>query len=89
MIPIVLSLQNKLSQANNKVLEEINDNFFMLESELSVTEQVNSLLSHRLVNMECQYLANAQYSRWECLDMIGFPSEVEPDVLEEKVVNIF
>ena len=92
MIPIVLSLQNKLNQANNKVLEEIcklNDNFFMLESELSVTKQVNSLLSHRLVNMECQYLANAQYPRWECLDMIGFPSEVEPDVLEEKVVNIF
>ena len=46
MIPIVLSLQNKLDQANNKVLEEIrklNDNFSKLESELSVTKQVNSV----------------------------------------------
>ena len=43
MITIVLSLQNKLNQANNKVLEEtlkLNDNFSKLESELSVTKQV-------------------------------------------------
>ena len=43
MITIVLSLQNKLDQANNKVLEEtlkLNDNFSKLESELSVTKQV-------------------------------------------------
>ena len=92
MIPIVLSLQNNLDQANNKVLEEIrkvNDNFSKLESELSVTKQVNSLLSCRLINMERQCWANAQYSRRECLDIAGIPREVEPDVLEEKVVNIF
>ena len=56
-ILIVLSLQGKLDQANNKVLEDIrklNDTFFILESELSVTKQVNSLLSSRLVNMERQ-----------------------------------
>ena len=64
MIAIVLSLQNKLDQANNEVLEEIhklNDNFSKLESELSVTKQVNSLLARRFVNMERQWWANAQY----------------------------
>ena len=53
MIPIVLSLQNKLNQSNNKVLAEIHklsDNFSKLESKLSVTKQVNSLLPHKLVN---------------------------------------
>ena len=92
MIPIVLSPQNKLDQANNKVLEEIrklNDNFSKLESEVSVTKQVNSLLSRRHVNMERKCWANAQYSRRESLDITGIPSEVEADVLEEKVVNIF
>ena len=57
MIPIVLSLHNKLYQVNNKVLKEIrklNDNFSKLESELSVTRQVNSLLSCRRENMERQ-----------------------------------
>ena len=45
------------SQANNKVLQEIrkgNNNFSKIESELSVTKQVNFLLSHRLVNIEHQ-----------------------------------
>ena len=66
MKPIVLSLQNKVDQANNKVLEEIgklNDNFSKSESELSVTKQVYSLLSSRLLNMEFQCWTNAQYSR--------------------------
>ena len=68
MVPIVLSLQSKLYEAkleaNNKVLEKIrklNDSFSKLESELSVTKQVNSLLSRKLVNMERQCWANAQY----------------------------
>ena len=55
MIPIVLSLQNKLNQVKNKVLAEIHklsDNFSKLESKLSVTKQVNSLLPHRLANMQ-------------------------------------
>ena len=53
-----------------------------------MTKQVNSLLSRRLVNMERQCWANAPYSRPECLDIIGIPTEVEPDVLEKNVVNI-
>ena len=92
MIPIVLSFQNKLVQANNKVLEEIRklkNNFSELEFKLSVTKQGNSLLSRRLVNMERQCWAEAQHSRRGCLDIIGIPNEVEADVLEEKVVNIY
>ena len=46
-------------------------------------------LNHRLVNMERQCWTNAQYSRRECLDITDIPSDVEADVLEEKVVNIF
>ena len=60
-----------------------------LQSELAVSQQVNSLLSNRLTNMERQCWVNAQYSRRECLDEVGIPSEVGADVLEEKVLNIF
>ena len=55
MIPTILSIQNKFNQVNSKVLAKIHmlsDNFFKLESKLSVTKQVNSLLPHRLANME-------------------------------------
>lgn len=50
---------------------------------------MNSLLSDRLTNMERQCWANALYSRRECLDVIGIPSEVDADVLKEKVLKIF
>ena len=81
MIPIIFSLQNKLNQVNNKVLAEIHklsDNFSKLESKLSVSKQVNSLLPHRLGNMEHPCQANVQYWRRECLDIIDI-----------QVVNIF
>ena len=54
-----------------------------------MTKQVNSLLLGRLVIMERHCWANVQYSRQECLDIIGIPSEVDVDVLKEKVANIF
>ena len=89
---VVLSLQSKLDEANNHVVEEVrklSDAFLKLQSELAVSQQVNSLLSNRLILVERQCRANAQYSRRECLDVVGIPSEVGADVLEEKVLNIF
>ena len=39
--------------------------------------------------MESQCWTNTQYSRLECLDIIGISSKVEANALEEKVVTIF
>ena len=92
LIPIVLSLQNKLDEVDNNGLVEmrkLNESFSKLQAEVSVTKQVNTLLSSKLVSIERQCWSNAQYSRRECLDIVGIPSEVEADVLEEKVVAIF
>ena len=96
LIPIVLSLQSKLdeanNEANNKVLEEVHnlsDTITKLSSELSITKNVNILLSSRLVTLERQCWVNAQYSRRECLDIVGIPREVSGEVLEEKVLDIF
>ena len=56
LISIALSLQSKLdeanNEANNKVLEEVR----RLSSELFITENVNTLLSSRLVTLERQCL---------------------------------
>ena len=54
LIPIILSLQNKL-EVSNSVLTEIrklNESFSKLQAQVSVTKQVNTLLSSRLVRME-------------------------------------
>ena len=92
MVNIVLSLQSKLDEPNKQVLEEIcklSDAIFKVQSELSVSRQLHSLSSNGLTSIKRQCWENAQYSRRECLDVIGIPSEVGADVLEEIVLNIF
>ena len=81
-------LQSKLdkanNEANNKVLEEVrklSGSITKLSSELSITKNVNTFLSSRLVTLEQQGWANAQYSRRECLDIVGIPREVSGKVL--------
>ena len=54
-----------------------------------VSRQVHSLLSNKLTSIKRQCWENAQYSRRECLGVIGIPSEVGADVLKKKVLNIF
>ena len=70
-------------------MHKLNECFSKLQAEVSVTKQVNIFLSSRLVSIERHCWLNAQYSRWECLDIVGIPNEVEADALDEKVVNIF
>ena len=70
-------------------MRKLNESFSNLQAEVSVTKQVNTLLSSRLVRTERQCWLNAQYSRREWLDIVGIPSEVEINALEEKVVVIF
>ena len=56
-IPIILSLQNKHEEETNSVLVEIrklNESCSKLQPQLSVTKQVNTLLSSRLVSIERQ-----------------------------------
>ena len=73
LIPIVLSLEeqnrslrNSMSEVNNKVVEEMrkfNENFFKLQSELFIAKRPDTELTKRIVTLECQCWANAQYSR--------------------------
>ena len=50
---------------------------------------MHSVLPERLVSMEHQCWANAQYSRRECLELVGVTRCVSDGNLEEKVLKIF
>ena len=92
LVPIVLSLQSKLEDKDNTILEEVcklNESVSKLHAELVITKNVNNLLLPRLTTLKRQCWANAHYSSRECLDIVGIPCEVSGDVLEEKVLNIF
>ena len=77
LVPIVLSLQNKTTEENKAMLQEMrkfNNNFATkLEAALAVNKRVNSELCRRIVTMEHQCWTNAHYSRRECLEVAGIP----------------
>ena len=70
-------------------MHKLNESFSKLQAEVSVSKQVNTLLSSMLVSIESHCWFNAQHSRRECLDIVDIFKEVEADALEEKVVAIF
>ena len=70
------------------MIRKLSSKFDIMYSDLAVTKKVNSELSSRLVNMERQCWANAQYLRRECLEIIGIPKEVEQKDLEGKVLSV-
>ena len=76
---------------NDHLLEDvqnIRDTFKHMESKLSVVKNVNHLLSKRLVDMERQCWANAQYSRRQCLELVGIPKSFKDYDLEGVVTKI-
>ena len=92
LISIILSQQRKIAQDNIGWWDEIcklNDNFSKLEADLTVAKNISNLLSQRVVDLERQCWANAQYSRRECLEVVGIPRSVGDNILEEKVIQVF
>ena len=92
LISIVLSLQAEKESAVTKILDEVralNEKFTSSESQLLVTKNANSLLQERVIDLERQCWANAQYSRRECLEVSGIPNSIKQDELEDKVLTIF
>ena len=92
LISIILSQQRKIDQDDIGWLNEIrklNDNFSKLEADVTLAKNISNLLSQRVVNLERQCWDNAQYSRRECLEVVGIPRSVDDNILEEKVIQVF
>ena len=73
----------------NKEVSELRSDFKKIESELSVSKNVNNKLHKRVVALERQCWGNNQYSRRECLEITGVPDSVSNDDLEETTIKIF
>ena len=92
LISIILTQQRKIDQDNIGWLDEIrkiNDHFSKLEADVTIAKNINNLLSQRVVDLERQCWANAQYSRRECLEVAGIPRSVDDNISEEKVIQVF
>ena len=85
---ITLLQQRKLDQHNTGWLNEIrklNDAFSKLEADVKIAKNINNLLSQLVVALERQCWANAQYSRRECLEIVGVSHSVDDNSLEERL----
>ena len=64
-------------------------NYKKLESDISVSKTVSSLLTDQIKNVERQCWAKAQYSRRECIEVFRIPSSFNIKNLEGKVCTVF
>ena len=79
----------------NNILDELKSNlnelktkFCKLESDLLISMNVNDKLHDKLTVLECKCHANEQYSRRECLEILGIPAEVGHKDIEKKVLVV-
>ena len=82
MIVLVLSQRDK----NKATIEFLRDE---VEADVSIVKRVNNLLMKKVVDLERQCWANAQYSHRECLEIAGIQTSIPQQNLEEKVCQIF
>ena len=90
-IKLFLKTQEQTNNTVKTLTEEINEihcSFKKLESEIIVIKKVNDALVKQLSCVERQCWKNAQYSRRECLEVMGIPPSVEHDQLEPTACRI-
>ena len=72
----------------NSLAEEIknlNQEFKKLESDVAALKNVNNILCKQIVSVERQCWKNAQYSRRDFVEVVGLPSSIADDQLEDTV----
>ena len=69
-------------------IKRLNKNFRKLESDVSVTRNVNNLLSKQMSSIERVCWKKFQYSRHEYVEVVGIPSSIEGKDLEPTVCAI-
>ena len=92
LIKLFLELQQQSNEAISKLTDEIKllkENYKKLESDISVSKNVSSLITDQMNNVERQCWANAQYSRHASLEVVGIPSSVKIKDLAGKVCSVF
>ena len=81
-----INLNEKVSNLTQEV-QKLNTNFELLKSDFSATRIENNSLNERLIALERQRCANAQYSRWECLKITSISSSVVIKTLKKLCVR--
>ena len=74
---------NSLDELKNHV-NKLKTELWKFESDLHISRNVNDKLSDKLVVLERKCHANEQYSKKECLEILGITAEVRDNDLKQK-----
>ena len=76
------------------LINKRDDELMQKEEELTEMRIKNAVLEHklefesRIVELERRLAASEQYSRRECVEIVGIPKAVPDDQIEQKVIEI-
>ena len=91
LIELFLKSQEHTNWIINSLTEEmknLNENFKKLESDVAVVKNVNNILCKQIVSVERQCWKNGQYSRRDCVEVVGLPSSIADDQFESTVCRV-
>ena len=89
---LVLQLESEMNSDIKELASEfrgLETQMKKIEADVAIVKNVNQKLVNQLTETERQYWANAQYSRQECLEVVGIPTSIPNDLLEANVSKVF
>ena len=89
---MVLQLESEVNSHIKELTSEIRDlaaQMKKVEADVAIVKNVNEKLLNQLIETERQCWDNAQYSRRECLDVVGIPTSIPNDLLEANISKVF
>ena len=92
LIDLFLKMQDQTNSTIVSLMAEMKElriSFKRLESDAQIVKTVNNNLLKQLENTETHWWANAEYSRRECVEVIGIPKTVESKDLEHTICKVF
>ena len=82
-------IQNSILSDMRKELSELRKNCNKLEADLKVSKSVAEAMKNHIIVLERKCWSNEQYSRRECLEISGIPSNTEAGKLGETSLKFF
>ena len=88
LVNLALHLQEKANSLE-EIKQEISRMTMKLEGDIFIVQNVNTLLSKKVTELEQQMWSSYQYGRRESLEIQDIPSLIPDTALEDKVRDIF
>ena len=85
LIKLVLQLESEMNSDIKELtlkFRELVTQMKKVEADIAMVKNVNKKLVNQLIKTEQQCWANPQYSRHECLEVVGIPTSIPNNSLE-------